>query len=166
MRLFPTTFTDVRSGCATENLQPVLTFHAWQVLIGLLEMRHEISGLLGGPKDPSDVARGHCQGMDQYPRTMADVLMFTPFAPVWLGRFGGGFALEHLQAGLFVAANHQAVLLIRLARLGVKLVNHVGLGIKVLVMAIQSVVISMLCCAHDSMLLVTRASNHDIGGQR
>jgi isoquinoline 1-oxidoreductase subunit beta len=28
------------------------------------------------------------------------------------------------------------------------------------------VVISMLCCAHDSMLLLTRTSNHDMGGQR
>ena len=28
------------------------------------------------------------------------------------------------------------------------------------------VVISMLCCAHDSVLLLTRNRNHDIGGQR
>jgi len=28
------------------------------------------------------------------------------------------------------------------------------------------VVISMLCCAHDSMLLLTRNHNHDMGGQR
>jgi hypothetical protein len=118
---------------------PIIPFHMWQDLIRPLEMRHEIGGLPGGSKGPSDVACGHCQGIDQYPRTMADVLMFTPFAPARLGRFGGGFALEHLHAGLFVAANHQAALLRGLDRLGVKLANHVGLGIKILVVAIQPV---------------------------
>jgi hypothetical protein len=104
-----------------------------------MEMRHEISGRSGAPKGPSDVARGHGQGIDQPPRTMADVLMFTPFAPARLGRFGGGCALEHWHAGLFIAAHHQAALLIRLDRLGVQLAHPVGLGVNVLVVALQPV---------------------------
>ena len=32
--------------------------------------------------------------------------------------------------------------------------------------ALGLVVISMLCCAHDSVLLLTRTSNHDMGGQQ
>jgi hypothetical protein len=48
---------------------------------------------------------------------MADVLMFTPFAPARLG----------------------AALLIRLDRLGIQLANEVGLGVKVRVVAIQPV---------------------------
>src|SRR6185295_2736757 len=118
---------------------PIIPCHMWQDLIRPLEMRHEIGGLPGGPKGPSDVACGHGPGMDQYPRTMADVLMVTPFAPARLGRFGGGFALEHWHAGLFVAAHHQAAVLLRLDRLGVKLANHGGLGINVLVVAMQPV---------------------------
>jgi hypothetical protein len=118
---------------------PIIPFHRWQDLRRPLEMRHEIGGLPGGPKGPSDGACGHCQGMDQSPRTMADVLMFTPFAPARLGRCGGGFALEHVPAGLFVAANHPAALLIRLDRLGVKLANPGGLGINILVMALPPV---------------------------
>src|SRR5438270_14068207 len=66
---------------------PVITLHAWQVLIRPLEMRHEIGGLPGGPDGPSDVARGHRQGVDQHPRAMADVLMFTPFASARLSFF-------------------------------------------------------------------------------
>jgi len=65
--------------------------------------------------------------------------MFTPFAPARLGRFGGCVALEHLPAGLFVAAHHQAALLIGLDRLGIQLANSVGFGIKVLIVAMQPV---------------------------
>jgi glucan phosphorylase len=32
--------------------------------------------------------------------------------------------------------------------------------------AARAVVISMLCCAHDSVLLLTRTSHHDMGGHR
>ena len=31
---------------------------------------------------------------------------------------------------------------------------------------VERVVISMLCCAHDSVLLLTQNRNHDMGGQR
>jgi hypothetical protein len=118
---------------------PIIPFQGWQALRRPLEMRHEISGRSGAPKGPSDVPRGHDQGMDQHPRTMADVLRFTPFTPARLGRLGGGFALEHVHASLCVAANHQAAWLIRLDRLGVQLANQVGLGVQVLVVAIQPV---------------------------
>src|SRR5712691_2495550 len=132
--------TDVQTPVGVQVVHdPIITFHAWQVLISPLEMGHEIGGLTGGTDGPSELARGHRQGVDQHPRAMADVLMFTPFAPARLCRFGGRFALEHLHAGLFIAANHQAALLIGLDRLGVKLANSLGFGIKVLIVAIQPV---------------------------
>jgi hypothetical protein len=118
---------------------PIRTFHVWPALLRPLEMRHDISGRPGAPQGPSDVARSHGQGLAQPPRPMADVLMFTPFAPARLGRCGGGCVLEHLQASLFVAANPQAAVLRRRDRLGVKLANQAGLGVKVLVVALQPV---------------------------
>src|SRR4030095_14709380 len=81
--------TDVQTPVGVEVVHdPIITFHVGQGLRRPLEMRHEIGGLPGGPKGPSDVARGHGPRMEQHPRTMADVLMFTPFAPTRLGRFG------------------------------------------------------------------------------
>ena len=69
--------------------------------------------------------------------------MFASLAPAGLGGFGGGFALKHLHTGFFIAANHQAAVLVGLKCLSVKLANGVGFGIKVLIVAIQPVLTLM-----------------------
>ena len=102
-------------------------------------MGHEISGRAGGPNGPGNLAGGHRQSIDQHPRAMADVLMLASLAPARLGGFGGGFALQHLHARLFIAADHQATLVIGLKRLGVQVADVAGLGIKVLIVAIEPV---------------------------
>ena len=102
-------------------------------------MRHKVWGLTGGPNGPSNLARGHRQGVDQDAGAVADVLMFASLAPARLGRFSGGFALKHLPAGFFIAADHQPTLLVGLERRGVQLADHVGLGVKLLIVALQPV---------------------------
>src|SRR5882724_158813 len=118
---------------------PIIALHAWQLFIGLLKMRHKVSGLTGGPDGPSHLARGHRQRVDQDSGAVADVLMFASLAPARLGRFGGRFSLKHLPAGFFIAADHQTALLVGLERRGVQLADRLGLGIKWLIMAMQPV---------------------------
>ena len=110
-----------------------------KLFISLLEMRHKVSGLTGGPDGPSNLAGGHRQSVDQDAGAVADVLMFASLALAWLGRFSGRFALKHLHAGFFIAADHQTALLVGLERLGVQLADSVGFGIKLFIMAIQPV---------------------------
>ena len=102
-------------------------------------MGHEIGGLAGASHGPGNLAGGYCQRIDQHARAVADVLMFTSFATARLGRFGGGFALEHLHASFFVAADHQTVLLVGRKRFGIQLADIVGFDIKVLIVAVEPV---------------------------
>ena len=102
-------------------------------------MGHEVSGLPGGPNGPGKLAGGHGQSIDQHPRAVADVLMLASLASARLGGFGRGFALEHLHTSFFIAADHQAPLLIGLQRLGVQIADVVGLGLKVFIVAIEPI---------------------------
>jgi hypothetical protein len=65
--------------------------------------------------------------------------MLAPFAPPRLGRFGGGFALQALHPRFVIAAEHQAALLIGLKRFDVQLTKGLGLGINVLIVAVEPV---------------------------
>jgi uncharacterized membrane protein len=47
-----------------------------------------------------------------------------------------------------------------------KTVRALALAVDRVVGEVQAVVISMLCCAHNSVLLLARNCNHDMGGQR
>ena len=118
---------------------PIVTLHTGQALVRLLQMGHEIGRFAGAPDRPGNLTGGHCQRVDQHARAMADVFMFTSLTPTRLGRFGGGFALQHLHAGFFIAADHQAVLLVVFECLGIKLAYRSGFGIKVLIMAVEPV---------------------------
>ena len=102
-------------------------------------MGHEIGGRAGAPNGPGNLAGGHRQRVDQDARAVANVLMFTPFASPWLRRFGGGFALQHLHARFFIAAEHQTALGVVGERLGIQLADDVGFGIKVLIVAVEPV---------------------------
>lgn len=91
---------DVQTPVGVEVVQhPIITRHAGQVLVGRLEMGHEIAGRAGAPPGPGKLAGSHRQRVDQDARAVADVLMFTPFTSPRLRRLGGGFALQPLQAG-------------------------------------------------------------------
>src|SRR5713101_1624217 len=109
------------------------------MLVRLFEMGYEIGGLARGPQSPGNLPGGHRQRVDQDARATANILMFAAFAPAWLGRLGGGFAFQHLHASFFITADHQAALLIGLKCLDVKLANGLGLGIKVLIVAVEPV---------------------------
>ena len=65
--------------------------------------------------------------------------MFTPFTSPRLRRFGGGFALQHLHASFFIAAEHQTALGGVVKRFGIQLADGVGFGIKVLIVAVEPV---------------------------
>jgi len=65
--------------------------------------------------------------------------MFASLAPAWLCGFGGGFALQDLHAGFFVATDHQTALLEERERLGVKLADIVSFGIKILIVAVEPI---------------------------
>ena len=57
--------------------------------------------------------------------------MFASLAPSLLSRLGRGFALKHLHATLFIAADHQVLLGVGLERAHVKLANGLGFSLKV-----------------------------------
>src|SRR5438132_12252625 len=82
---------------------PIIARHAWQLCISLLEMRHKVWGLTGGPNGPSHLARGHRQGVDQDAGAVAAVLMFASLAPARLGRGRGGCPRKPLAGGRFRA---------------------------------------------------------------
>src|SRR4029453_9157514 len=102
-------------------------------------MGDEVKDLPGGPDGPSDLSGGHDQRVDQHAGTVAYVLMLAAFTFAGLGRFGGGGVLEHLHASFFIAADHQAALLIRPERLDVELANGVGFRRERLVVAIEPI---------------------------
>ena len=70
---------------------------------------------------------------------MADVLVFTSLAPARLSRFGGRFALQHLHAGFFIAADDQVALLIGRQRLDIELANRAGFRIEMLIVTVEPV---------------------------
>ena len=72
---------------------------------------YEIRRLAGGTDGPGQLPCGHRQRVDEDARAVADVLMFTANAS-GSGGFRGGFALKHLHTGFFIAANHQAYVLV------------------------------------------------------
>ncbi len=102
-------------------------------------MGHEIRGFASSSDRPSNLASRDRQGVDQNSRAVADVFMFTSLATSRLGRLGGCFAFANLHPGFFIAADEQPALLVGFKRFGVKLTNVLGLGIKVLIVAIQPV---------------------------
>ena len=91
---------------------PIVAFHPGQVLVGVIEMGHKIRGLTRGFQRSGNLSGGHGQRVDQDTGAPANVFMFTPFALTWPWGLGGGVALKDLHAGLFIAADYQATLLI------------------------------------------------------
>jgi hypothetical protein len=67
--------------------------------------------------------------VDQDSGAVADVRLVASLAPARLGRVGGRFALQHLPAGFFIAADDHTAWLVGLERRGVQWANRVGLGI-------------------------------------
>jgi hypothetical protein len=118
---------------------PVRTLPPGPAMRRLVEMGHAISGRAGGPNGPGHLAGGPRSRMNQPPRAMAEVLMRASLAPACLGRFGRGFALQHLHARLCLAADHQAPLVLGLTGLGVQVADGAGLGITVLIVALEPV---------------------------
>lgn len=118
---------------------PIRARHAWQLFLGLLQRRHQVRGLTGGPDGPSHRARGHRPRVDQDAGAVAAVRMVASLAPARLGRCGGRFALQHVPAGFFIAADHQTAVLGGLERLGVPLAERVGLGLTGFLRALQPV---------------------------
>src|SRR2546426_11193291 len=101
-------------------------------------MRHEIGGLTGHPNSPGNLTSGYRQRVDQDPRAVADVLRLASLATACLGGFGGGIALKELHAGFFITADDQKGLLVECQCPGVTLANGVGVGIKVLIVAVEA----------------------------
>jgi hypothetical protein len=105
---------------------PIIMVHTGQTLRGLCEMGHEIDGLTGAPYRPGNLACRHGQRVEEDARAMTQVCMFSAFTPAWLGGFGGRFALEHLHAGFFIAADHQTAL--GVVTNGVSLISNIHRG--------------------------------------
>jgi hypothetical protein len=108
-------------------------------VIRLLEMSHKVSRLTAGAYGPGNLAGRHGQRIDQHAGPTAYVLVFTPLATTRLGWLGGRFALQHLHASFFIAADHQAALAISFQGLDVELANGMGFGSKVFIMTVEPV---------------------------
>jgi hypothetical protein len=65
--------------------------------------------------------------------------MFATLASSRLGGLGGGFALAHLHTGFFIASIQQPAFFVGFKRFGVMLEYVLGLGIKVLIVAIHPI---------------------------
>src|SRR5262249_36994333 len=102
-------------------------------------MGHKICGLARGPDRPGNLPGGHGQRVVQDSCTTTTIFMLTALSPPRLSRLGGGFALQHLHASFFITADHQAALLVGRKRFDVQLTNGGGLGLKVLIVAVQPV---------------------------
>jgi hypothetical protein len=118
---------------------PIITLHAGEVLIRLVEVGNKICGCACRPQAPGDVPGGHGQRVDEHARAMANVLVFTTLALPRLGRLRRRCALQHLHTGLFIAADQQPALLVGLQGFHIQLANGLRLGIKVLVMTVEPV---------------------------
>ena len=102
-------------------------------------MSHKVRRLTAGAYGPGNLAGRHGQRVDQHAGLATYVLVFTPLATPRLGWFGGRFALQHLHASFFIAADHQAALAISFQGLDVELTNGVGFGSKVFIMTVEPV---------------------------
>ena len=118
---------------------PVITLPPWPALLRLLEVGHKVGRFSGGTAGPGRPARGHGQRVAQHPRAVADVLVCTSLASAGLGRGGWCFALKHLPAGLCIAADHHAALVIYCQRVAVELAHLVGFRRKVRIVAVEPV---------------------------
>src|SRR6476620_1442585 len=139
----------------TERRNPLAHFHApvcVQVVHHPVKTRSvtEIAGHLAdvpgevhtGPrraKIPDHFAGGYHERGDQRPRPVADVfklLLLRMAGPGWLR---GILALQDLHAGLLIAADHQASLLVQTGSIQVQPADGLSLGIEIRVMAVEPV---------------------------
>src|SRR5262245_23651815 len=84
---------------------PVVALHSGELLDDVGQMRGEVRTGARLAQIPDDLPCGDDKRGDQGTHAMADVLVLTFFRFPWRYGLCGVFALQHLHAGFFIAAN-------------------------------------------------------------
>jgi len=109
---------------------PIVAVHGGQLPHDVGQMGGTILAGARGPEMPHQLPWGHHERGNQAPHAMAAVLLRTFF---WLPRLRGLrgiLPLQHLHAGLFIRAEHQATFLVEAQGVDIKLTNVPRLGCK------------------------------------
>jgi len=118
---------------------PVVALKVRVTLPHVAQVGHPVEAGTGFTQIPDHLTRGHDERGQQRSSAIADVLKlaFCRLArPCWLGRV---LAAKNLHAGLLIAADQQAALLVLTQRLEVELANVLSLGIEVGIVAVEPI---------------------------